>query len=75
MLHVLDGDGGIFTAEQVEAAVRPAGDRYGPRSRLVSVEQTTNIGGGRVWPLEQIARRAGRRGRGTTCARTSTARG
>ena len=54
MLHVLDGDGGIFTAEQVEAAIRPGGDRYQPRSRLVSVEQTTNLGGGRVWPLETI---------------------
>jgi threonine aldolase len=54
MLNVLDGDGGIFTAEQVEGAVRPAGDRYGPRSRLVSVEQTTNVGGGRVWPLDAI---------------------
>ena len=54
MLRVLDGDGGIFTAQQLEAAVRPAGDRYGPRSRLVSVEQTTNIGGGRVWTLEQV---------------------
>ncbi len=61
MLHVLDGDGGIFTAAQVEAAVRPAGDRYGPRSRLVSVEQTTNIGGGRVWPQETL--RAGARRR------------
>jgi threonine aldolase len=54
MLNVLDGDGGIFTAAQVEGAVRPAGDRYGPRSRLVSVEQTTNVGGGRVWPLDQV---------------------
>jgi threonine aldolase len=54
MLLVLDGDGGIFTPGQVEAAVRPPGDRYGPRSRLVSVEQTTNIGGGRVWPLETL---------------------
>ena len=54
MLNVLDGDGGIFTAAQVEDAVRPGGHRYGPRSRLVSVEQTTNIGGGRVWPLETI---------------------
>jgi threonine aldolase len=54
MLSVLDGDGGIFTAAQVEDAVRPAGDRYGPRSRLVSVEQTTNIGGGRVWPLASV---------------------
>jgi threonine aldolase len=34
--------------------VRPPGDRYGPRSRLVSVEQTTNVGGGRVWPTGAI---------------------
>ena len=54
MLNVLEGDGGIFSAAQVEGAVRPGADRYGPRSRLVSVEQTTNIGGGRVWPLETI---------------------
>jgi threonine aldolase len=54
MLHLLDGDGGVFTAAQVEEAVQPPGDRYGPRSRLVSVEQTTNIGGGRVWPLESL---------------------
>ncbi len=31
-----------------------AGDRYKPRSRLVSVEQTTNLAGGRLWPLEQL---------------------
>jgi threonine aldolase len=54
MLAPLDGEGGIFTPEQLEAAVHPQGDRYGPRSRLVSVEQTTNIGGGRVWPLETV---------------------
>jgi threonine aldolase len=54
MLNTLDGDGGIFTAAQMEEAIRPSGDRYGPRSRLVSVEQTTNIGGGRVWPLETV---------------------
>lgn len=54
MVHALDGRGGIFTAEQVTAALRPAGDRYAPRSRLVSVEQTTNVGGGRVWPLDAI---------------------
>ena len=34
-------------------AIRPL-DRYMPRSRLVSVEQTTNMGGGRVWPPEAI---------------------
>ncbi|HEU0023605.1 MAG TPA: threonine aldolase family protein [Thermoleophilaceae bacterium] len=53
MVNRLDGDGGMFTARQVEEALWPD-DRYMPRSRLVSVEQTTNMGGGRVWPLEQI---------------------
>jgi threonine aldolase len=54
MVEKLDGDGGRFTAAQVESAVRPPGSRYAPRSRLVSVEQTTNIAGGRVWPFEQV---------------------
>jgi threonine aldolase len=53
ILTALDGDGGIFTAAQVEAAVR-APDLHAPRTRVVSVEQTTNLGGGRVWPLETI---------------------
>lgn len=53
MLQTLDGHGGIFDAEQMAAAIRPE-NRYGPRSRLVSIEQTTNIGGGRVWPRETI---------------------
>jgi threonine aldolase len=53
MTRQLDGEGGMFTPEQVEAAIRPD-DRYLPRTRLVSVEQTTNMGGGRVWPLERV---------------------
>ena len=54
VLHPLDGPAGMFTPEQVQGALRPAGDRYTPRSRLLWVEQTTNMGGGRVWPLEQV---------------------
>jgi threonine aldolase len=54
MVRALDGAGGIFTAQQVAEALRPAGDRYAPRSRLLSVEQTTNVGGGRVWPPAAI---------------------
>jgi threonine aldolase len=54
MIRALDGAGGIFSAEQVAEALRPAGDRYAPRSRLLSVEQTTNVGGGRVWPQAAI---------------------
>jgi threonine aldolase len=54
MIRTLDGPGGIFTPEQLEQAIRVAGTRYMPRSRLVSVEQTTNLAGGHVWPLEAI---------------------
>jgi threonine aldolase len=53
MIRTLEGDGGIYSIEQLEAAIRPP-SRYFPRTRLVSVEQTSNLGGGRVWPLEQI---------------------
>ena len=53
MINALDGDGGIFSGEQLAAAIRPE-SRYLPRSRVVSVEQTTNMGGGRVWPLERV---------------------
>jgi threonine aldolase len=53
MLQALDGDGGRFTAAQLQEAIRPP-DRYLPRSRLVSVEQTTNLAGGRIWPQQQI---------------------
>jgi threonine aldolase len=54
MIAALDGEGGIFTAAQLEDALHDPEDRYAPRSRLVSIEQTTNMGGGRVWPLERI---------------------
>jgi threonine aldolase len=54
MVRTLDGDRGVFGADDLRAALRPAGDRYAPRSRLVSVEQTSNLGGGRVWPLDTV---------------------
>lgn len=54
MLNPLEGEGGMFDAATLEAALRGAGDRYAPRSRLVCVEQTTNVGGGRVWPPERV---------------------
>jgi threonine aldolase len=53
MLYAIDCEGGMFSAEQLRAAIRVP-DRHAPRSRLVCVEQTTNFGGGRVWPLQAI---------------------
>jgi threonine aldolase len=50
----LERPDGMLSPEQVRAAIRPTGDLHMPRPRLVSLEQTTNIGGGRVWPLEQL---------------------
>ncbi len=54
MISPLDGEGGIFTGEQLRAALHVDGDRYAPRSRVVSVEQTSNMGGGRIWPRGRI---------------------
>jgi threonine aldolase len=52
----VEGTAGMFTPAALDAAIRGSGPggRYGPRPRLVCVEQTTNMGGGRVWPLEQV---------------------
>jgi threonine aldolase len=56
VMTVVDGRAGMLDPEALDAAIRshPAGDRYAPRPRLVCVEQPTNMGGGRVWPLEQV---------------------
>ncbi|MGI9608423.1 MAG: threonine aldolase family protein [Acidimicrobiales bacterium] len=53
MINSIDGRNGVFDAGQLSAAVRPP-SRYAPRSRLVCVEQTANMGGGAIWPLEQL---------------------
>ena len=53
MMNAIDGVRGMFSAAQLEAAIRPA-RHHNPRSRLVSVEQTSNRGGGSIWPLETL---------------------
>jgi threonine aldolase len=52
----VQGEAGMFAPDALDAAVRGSGPggRYSARPRLVCVEQTTNMGGGRVWPLEQV---------------------
>lgn len=51
--RALHSDLGIFTADQVREAIRPT-RRHSPRSRVVSIENTTNAGGGAIWPIEDI---------------------
>jgi threonine aldolase len=53
LIRPVQGRKGVFTADQVSGAIR--GSSYGQsRSRVVSVEQPTNIAGGVVWSLEAI---------------------
>jgi threonine aldolase len=53
-VRAVDGARGQYTAAAAEEAVRVPGVRYFPRSRLLWVEQTANLGGGSVWPLGEI---------------------
>ena len=65
MIRAIEGPAGVFTGEQVKAALRDPQSRYNPRSRLVSMENTSNGGFGTVWPLAtmqgvtKVAREAG----------------
>jgi threonine aldolase len=52
MIVAVEGEGGMFDGDAVRGALSVPGNRYEARSALVNVEQTTNMGGGRVWPLE-----------------------
>lgn len=52
-VRTLPTERGIFTGDDVHAAVRPEKVKS-PRTRLVEVEQTANRGGGSVWLLEEI---------------------
>ncbi|HKL12344.1 MAG TPA: threonine aldolase family protein [Halanaerobiales bacterium] len=49
----LEGEKGIFQLDQFEKAVRTK-DYHDPQSKVLSIEQTSNLGGGRVWPLKLI---------------------
>lgn len=53
MCRCLPGVNGIFTADDVLAALRPSDPHFAP-TRLVCLENTHNRGGGRIWPLARI---------------------
>ena len=49
----MHGERGMFNAGDIEKALRPD-DVHFPRTSLVCVENTTNMGGGAVWPIDEI---------------------
>ena len=53
MMRTVNGDRGIFDVEDLRAALRPK-KRNAPTSRMLSIENTSNAGGGTVWPLKKV---------------------
>ncbi|MDQ2683096.1 MAG: threonine aldolase family protein, partial [Chloroflexota bacterium] len=54
MLRPVIGERGIFTPDQVRAELSNEGT-HTSKTRLISVENTTNRGGGKVWTLDELA--------------------
>ncbi len=51
--RTLVGERGLISVQQLTEAIRPNGDQY-PRSKLLSIENTHNRGGGTAWPISQF---------------------
>lgn len=52
--YIVNGEKGIFSAKQIEPIIcAPRGFNLSC-PRVVSIEQSTNLGGGTIWPLETI---------------------
>jgi threonine aldolase len=54
-VRTVSGAGGMPDVADLEGRVRPD-DQHFPRTRLVCLENTTNLGGGRVFTLEHLQR-------------------
>jgi threonine aldolase len=51
---LIDGNRGMFTAQQLQEVVSGRSDIHVPYSRLVCVENTTNKGGGACWDFSEL---------------------
>jgi threonine aldolase len=52
--RLLDGNRGMITAEQVQEAINPPDFYHSPLTTLVSLENTTNKGGGACYEMEDL---------------------
>ena len=53
-INLLDGQRGVLAAEQVAGVIRHGNDVHNAPTRLVSLENTHNRGGGAVYPVDRI---------------------
>ena len=54
-VNLVDGERGRFRLEDIESIVRPDDPHFAPTS-LISIENTTNLGGGAIFDLDEIKR-------------------
>jgi threonine aldolase len=54
LLRSVHADDGAFTPEQVREAFAPRGGHHTPPTTVLAVENTHNLAGGRVWPLDRL---------------------
>ena len=52
--EVINGQRGLFTSEQLKKAIGKNNGYNIAKASVVAVEQTTNFGGGAIWPLNQL---------------------
>ncbi len=54
LMRTVDGERGVFTADQAREQITPGGT-HTSKTAMIAVENTTNRGGGKVWPVERLA--------------------
>lgn len=52
--YIVKGNRGIFTAKQIQSIITATKGYNLPAPRIVSIEQSTNFGGGAIWPLHTL---------------------
>ncbi len=55
-VRLMRGDVGMFTAEELAQNINRGDDSHLPMTRLVAIENTTNVGGGSCWDIADIER-------------------
>ncbi|MCF6269267.1 MAG: beta-eliminating lyase-related protein [Melioribacteraceae bacterium] len=53
-MNLIDGQNGVITPAEVETLIRPISAYYMPRTKVIEVENTHNVAGGVVHPIENI---------------------
>ena len=54
MPHIVEGERGVFSATQIEPILTQSRGHNISFPRVVSIEQTTNFGGGAIWPFQTL---------------------